>query len=111
MHLSFPVSTLLMMLFSDHHHGDEPEVHRGGEQGDRAAERLAAARVGQPEPVAHQQLSKHPASTHGEKGDDCTFTRHIKYFYFCLQASIEPFQQLKLNVFLFNYVKLYLKFI
>lgn len=42
---------------ADHHHGDQPEVHRGGEQGDRAAERLAAARAGQPQPVAHQQLS------------------------------------------------------
>lgn len=60
-------------VVADHHHGDQPEVHRGGEQGDRAAERLTAARAGQPQPVAHQQLSQHPASTHGKKSVDCTF--------------------------------------
>lgn len=56
----------MIFCLVDHHHGDQPEVHRGGEQGDRAAERLAAARAGQPQPVAHQQLSKHPASTYGK---------------------------------------------
>ena len=52
---------------TDHHHGDQPQVHRGGEQGDRTAEWLPAPRAGQPQPVAYQQPRQHPAATHGER--------------------------------------------
>lgn len=65
--LSHIKTQVVSTLLPDYHHGDQPQVHGRGEQGHGAAERLAAARAGKPQPVSHQQPRQHPATTHGKR--------------------------------------------